>query len=261
MADLKGQLFARLALDYFDHPKIGALSPAAICAHLEMIVYSRRYLTDGRIPNRVANRFGSDSLSELASNDPERPSITIHDDGSLTVHDYAEYQETKDQVEARRQVNARNGKRGGRPPKSRETHPVTESGAESLTESEPSRKAETETETETTHSPTESERRTRKRATPLPDDWAPTEAHRILAAERGIDCDLEAEKMRDWAAAKGETGKDWDARFRNWLRNARPSGNARTKTSARLDGAMTLIQQLEAQEGRAPWNAPRQLGS
>jgi len=101
----------------------------------------------------------------------------------------------------------------------------------------------------------------RKRATALPADWAPTDKHRQLAATRGIDCDAEAEKMRDWAAAKGETGKDWDARFRNWLRNARPSGNARTKTSARLDGAMTLIQQLEAQEGRDPWTTPRRLGS
>lgn len=258
MADLKGQLFARLALDYFDHPKIGALSPAAICAHLEMIVYSRRYLTDGRIPSRVANRFGSDSLSELASNDPERPSITIHDDGSLTVHDYAEYQETKDQVEARRQVNARNGKRGGRPPKSRETHPVTEPGAQSRTESEPSRKAETETETETTHSPTESEG-TRKRARTLPQDWQPTDRHRQIAHERGIDCDLEAEKFRDWCGATGKTYKDHDLAFNGWIRRARPDTNTqRSKTSTRLDGGMRLVDRYAQEEA---WNAQKQLGS
>ena len=39
---LRGQLFARLALDYFDHPKIAVLSSDAIVAHLEMLVYSRR---------------------------------------------------------------------------------------------------------------------------------------------------------------------------------------------------------------------------
>ena len=50
MAKLKGQLFARLALDYFDHPKIMSLSAEAIVAHLEMIVYARKYHTDGPIP-------------------------------------------------------------------------------------------------------------------------------------------------------------------------------------------------------------------
>lgn len=144
MAKLNGHLFARLALDYFDHPKIAALSPEAIVAHLEMIVYARRYGTDGRIPNRIANRFGSGSLTELANNDPDRPSIAIHDDGSVTVHDYSEYQETREQIEARRQVNAANGRKGGRPGKRTAnrtgTQPVNGSGSET--------KAETETETE-----------------------------------------------------------------------------------------------------------------
>lgn len=62
-----------------------------------------------------------------------------------------------------------------------------------------------------------------KRASQLPDTWKPNDKHRALAAERGVDCDLEAIKMRDWAATKGATGKDWDARFRNWLRDARPA--------------------------------------
>ena len=62
-----------------------------------------------------------------------------------------------------------------------------------------------------------------KRATQLPRNWQPNDDHRAIAAERGIDVDLEATKMRDWATAEGKTGKDWDARFRNWLRNARPT--------------------------------------
>ncbi|QCR53221.1 hypothetical protein C1N80_06250 [Brachybacterium sp. SGAir0954] len=90
------------------------------------------------------------------------------------------------------------------------------------------------------HSPTGSE--ARKRATPLPDDWTPTDAHRLLAAERNVDCDLEAEKMRDWAAGKGETGKDWDARFRNWLRNARPDRNSSHRPNRDVDSRDALVQ-------------------
>ena len=85
MAKLKGQLFARLALDYFDHPKIMQLSADAIVAHLEMIVYSRRYDTDGAIPMRFAMRFATEVLDELASNDPDSPSIIRNDDGTVRI--------------------------------------------------------------------------------------------------------------------------------------------------------------------------------
>ena len=99
---LRGQLFARLALDYFDHPKIAGLSSEAIVAHLEMLVYSRRYLTDGVIPMRVAMRYALHVVDELASNDPENPSVTRCDDGSLILHGYEDFQETREEVEGRR---------------------------------------------------------------------------------------------------------------------------------------------------------------
>lgn len=61
--------------------------------------------------------------------------------------------------------------------------------------------------------------------TALSDEWAPTDAHRQLAAEKAVDVEAEAEKMRDWSKAKGERRVDWDATFRNWLRKAGESGN------------------------------------
>ena len=99
---LRGQLFARLALDYFDHPKIAGLSSDAIVAHLEMLVYARRYLTDGVIPMRVAMRYALHVVDELASNDHENPSIIRRDDGSLLLHGYEDFQETREDVEGRR---------------------------------------------------------------------------------------------------------------------------------------------------------------
>lgn len=116
---LGGAFFARLALDYFDHPKIATLSPEAIVAHLEMIVYSRRYLTDGRVPQRIVQRFDERVVDELCSNDPTSPSLVLHDDGSAELHDYAAAQETKAEVEAKRQAGRTGGaasaaKRGGK---------------------------------------------------------------------------------------------------------------------------------------------------
>lgn len=218
---LDGAYYARLALDYFDHPKIGNLSAEAIIAHLEMIVYARRYLTDGHIPKRVANRFGSESLSELASNDPDAPSIVINDDGSVILHGYADAQETKAEVEERRQVNALNGKKGGRP-----KNPVAKrTETQSVSETKPSRQAEGEGEEEEENSPTESV--PRKRAHQIPDDWTPTPEHRQLATDKGIDIDLEIAKVRDWSKGGNNRRIDWDAVVRNWIRNARPDRQQR----------------------------------
>lgn len=212
MAKLKGQLFARLALDYADHPKVVSLSDAAFRAHVEMILYARRYETDGRIPKRLAEtRWGTDSVSELLGNDPDAPSLVEQPSGDYFLYGYADMQETKEEITARRQVNAQNGRKGGRPRK-------TQSVSEPDTDSGTRKKAETETETDT--SPTE--RSAPKRATQLPDTWTPTEKHAAIAAERGLDLDTEAEKFRDWCGATGRTYKDHDLAFNGWVRRATP---------------------------------------
>jgi hypothetical protein len=54
----------------------------------------------------------------------------------------------------------------------------------------------------------------------LPSDWQPRPEERRSATDKGLNCDAEAEHFRDFHAAKGEPGLDWDAAFRTWLRNA-----------------------------------------
>lgn len=148
MARKNSTLFAKFDLDYADHPKIAALSDGAFRAHVEMILYSRKYLTDGRIPKRFANRFGTESVSELLSNSDDAPSLVESDDGDYWLHDYADHQETKAEVEARRLVNAENGKRGGRPANRPTKRTKTQSVTDSVSDSGSEMKAETETETE-----------------------------------------------------------------------------------------------------------------
>lgn len=83
------------------------------------------------------------------------------------------------------------------------------------------------------------------RASQLPDLWAPARSETNLTVEaeaksRGVDLRVELMKLRDWAKAKGATGKDWDARWRNWLRSARGTANSNTGgvSQALLDMAM-----------------------
>ena len=149
MAKLKGQLFARLALDYFDHPKIMSLSAEAIVAHLEMIVYSRKYGTDGAIPMRFAMRFANHVLDELANNDPEKPSIIRNDDGTVTIYGYSDMQETSDQIEKRRQARRDAGRVGASARWQTDGKSHSKSHGKPDGKSNGKKMAETETETET----------------------------------------------------------------------------------------------------------------
>lgn len=65
------------------------------------------------------------------------------------------------------------------------------------------------------------------RATQLPKGFAPSDGHRMLASESGIQLDREFIKFTDYCVANGKTYKDWDAALRNWIRNA--SSFARSK--------------------------------
>lgn len=69
----------------------------------------------------------------------------------------------------------------------------------------------------------------RSRATSYPDGFEPTAKHHELAEELRVDVEAELSAFRDWCLAKGQTYKDWDAAFRNWIRRAHEFG--RTKSS------------------------------
>lgn len=169
MTNKKPTLFAKLALDYADHPKIMMLSDAAFRAHITFILYCRRYMTDGIIRNPVANRLAlqwdTDVLHELQNNDEDTPSLQQLENGDYYLSGYAEMQETRDDIEARRQRNSRNGAKGGRPRKKTgstkttktetqsETQSVTEPLTQSLTESGAQKKADKERDKELTMEP------------------------------------------------------------------------------------------------------------
>lgn len=52
---------------------------------------------------------------------------------------------------------------------------------------------------------------------PLPDHWAPNDAHRRDALKRNHDVDALALKFRNWAVQKNERLRDWDMRFSMWI--------------------------------------------
>lgn len=239
------RIWARFTVDFADNVKVAVLSDAAFRALVEMILWSRRALTDGVVPARVAEqRWGretdsvsqsvtdsaTDPLTELCSNDPDSPSLGRDDKGNYIIHDYLVYQESAADVKARIARNSANGRKGGRP---RKTQSVSDSVSQSPTKSgtqDKSRAQSTEitnalTSVSSAHTATETHSKTQSvsRGTRLPDDWTPSPD--LIAWTRtnapAAATDREVERFRDyWTAQPGSKGRktSWDATWRNWAR-------------------------------------------
>ena len=210
-------IYAKFDVNYPDHPKIAGLSDAAFRAHVEMILHSRRFLTDGRIANRFANRFGSEVITELETNDESNPSLVRLEDGDYQLHDFVTIQGTRDDAESRSQVNRANGRRGGRPPRT-----------ESVSERKPKPEG-SQSQSQSQLEEAKASSLPRKRGARLPDDWKPSDGDREYATTRGIDPIAEAENFRDyWHNKPGKDGVklDWSLAWKTWVRKSaerRPS--------------------------------------
>jgi hypothetical protein len=108
------RLFARFALDFANNPKIAILSDAAFRCLVEAILHCRERESDsGLLARRYAvARWSLEVLRELCTNDDENPSLIEVEKGWL-IHDYADHQETKADIEARRERNKIAGQKGG----------------------------------------------------------------------------------------------------------------------------------------------------
>jgi hypothetical protein len=107
------RLYGKFTLNFPRHAKVSILSDAAFRCLVEATLYSRDELTDGLLARRYAvARWGLGVLQELCTNDDEKPSLIEVEKGWL-IHDYADHQDTKAEVEARSARNKAAGQRGG----------------------------------------------------------------------------------------------------------------------------------------------------
>ena len=225
--------------DFWSHPKVIGLPLSAIGLWTKAGAYSAKFETDGRL-----------NLAQIAPLGGRRRDIDRLVEAGLWVStlagiefvDWEQYQPTKAQIAAERKARAerirkwREARRNAVTDAATNTVTNTVSNAAPVPVPEPvpvvtkvtrggSRGGDLAPEPPATldlgeaadaapQKPKPSKKP--KRAHSLPDDWTPNDTHRRIAAERGIDVETEAEQMRDWAAAGGQTAKDWDARFEAW---------------------------------------------
>lgn len=231
--------WVRIDDQFPEHPKVAQAGPLAMAMQVAGLCYCNRKLTDGFVPRSIARRLLDFEVidadgkihtigvtSGMSGEDisPEWVIGLLLDagmwekvSGGYLIHDYHDYQPSKDDVEADREAardRMRNLRANKRVNKKRSSDDVRANNERSSSTPVP----------EGSNEPLGARK---KRACQLPDSWEPTEKHAALAAEMGVSLEVEVEQFRDHHRAKGSTYKDWDAAFRTWLRNAPKFSNGK----------------------------------
>lgn len=211
------RIWAKFAVDMPDNPKVLPLSDAAFRCLIEATMYARRMLTDGFLASRLAvAKWGLEVLQELCSNDPDKPSL-IEVEGGYLIHDFTEHQETKAEIEAKRERNRANGRKGGVANAKR----LAKQGVKPTSSHAV---AETETETDI-NKPLKAPLKRGGKGSRLDKDWMPSAEDVAVVAEQCPGFDTQREHLNFveyWLSVPGQKGVklSWSMTWRSWMRRA-----------------------------------------
>ncbi len=95
---------------FTEHPKVLSLSDAAFRVHVHALCYCVRLKTDGVVTQAALRSLrGTPSLAKQLV---DASCWELHDEGWL-VHDFLEYNPSREQLEAERERKQEAGRRGG----------------------------------------------------------------------------------------------------------------------------------------------------
>ena len=106
--------WVRIDEHFADHPKIVQAGPEAMALYVAGLCYCNRFQTDGKIPPSKARTLLD--LPDVDTTIKRLVTATLWEeqgDGRFQVHDYLEYQPSKEQVEEERRKRQAAGKAGG----------------------------------------------------------------------------------------------------------------------------------------------------
>jgi hypothetical protein len=264
--------WVRLDDGFARHPKVAAAGPLAMAMQVAALCYCNQELTDGFVPRAVARtllNFESDDgqtywMMRVCTDDGRDEELTaefIWDclisagmwekvPGGFRIHDYEDYQPSKEDVLALRDVRAEAGRKGGL---QRAAHikEANEAKAKQVAKQTPSKDVanlkpvpvpvpvpDTEDEENAPLTPHGGARASAPRRKRIPDDWQPSEALCAYAVEWGIPADQVsgfAEEFKLYWLGDGRPKVNWDLAFQGRVRDqahrykgrASPNGGAR----------------------------------
>jgi hypothetical protein len=104
--------WAKLDESFPDHPKVASIGDKAFRLHVTAICYCARMLTDGEVPAHILQRIGATKrlTADLEAAGLWEPTSR----GSWVIHDFLEYNPSREQVEADRTKRQAAGQAGGK---------------------------------------------------------------------------------------------------------------------------------------------------
>lgn len=228
--------------ELLDNPKVEALHEALVdqenvlhaAMHIWLVagVHSARNLLDGKVREAKLRQLSQASAKVFASAVDALVSAGLmrRDAGSVELHDWSQWNPTREQVEFRRNKDAVRKESKRTAHVVREDSARTPSGHDDASERNP-RLPDPDPDPDPIERETPQaappKRQRKSPATALPADWQLTpdlvvwgETSAAVRLDRDVIA-AEADKFRDHHGAKGSRFSDWDAAFRTWLRNAR----------------------------------------
>jgi hypothetical protein len=220
--------WARFDERYPGNRKIRRLSDAAFRLDVSAICWSNEHLTNGKIPDDDLDAIGDVKRAKSAANELVRKGRWEQLDDGYQIHDFLEYNPSREKVLAQREAKRKAGQKGGvasgaaragnKQDASSDEAECFDSGSEGTnTRPVPSGSKE----------PVGSRK---KRATPPPDIYPINDEMRAWAEEHAPSVMLvvETAKMLDWARGGDHKKVDWLAAWRNWMRRRQDEINEKT---------------------------------
>ena len=204
------------------HAKVVAAGNAAMGMWVRAGSWSAQQLTDGFVPDHMVPALGDKRQAQRLV----AVGLWTQESDGYRFHEWMDRQPSREQVEAERaaarerMAARRKNKRGSSP----EVRPNSDGTSEGVREPRPDPTRPDQVPTELPVGGTPSRKRPGRR---LPDDFKPSDAHRELAKNEGVDLDREFARFVDYWQGEGKPKADWDATLRNWIRRAADDGRGR----------------------------------
>lgn len=222
---------------FFRHPKVLAAGRDARDLYLVGLCYCAQGLTDGFIPSQAVRVLAAEAEIDTGPASAARlveVGLWESIEGGYAVHDYHEYQPSKERVLATREARAEAGSRGGKQKasnllsknianeKQKSAPYPSRTPSPSRTQVDPPEdlaKTVVSGALPLADAPTPAPKGRAKGATPTPDMFPITDEMRDWADENapGVDVDHQTQRFLNRNRAEGKTYKDWLAAWRNWI--------------------------------------------
>jgi len=224
--------WVRVETRFISHPKVLEIGPLGEALWLRGLCYAGEQLTDGFVPASFLKRMADMKALTIAKRLVD-VGLWQERDGGYQIHDYLEWQRSREEVADLNSKRAEAGRRGGKQKASNALANARAVKEQTASKTLPDTDTDTDTDTKPDGIPplvppsrgeSKPKAESKPRPTRIKDDWIPTPAFATWASENDFTAEeiaLELPKFKDHHKQKGTLGQDWDAGLRNWMRKAR----------------------------------------